>query len=214
MREKLLGYMAWAKTSSAPLNLHAEALSDSVGTLRFVVDAINPALSHIVNAWDNVEKLTSAGSQIIEVDVVTLDSILPGIAPAFMKFDLEGADFLGLRGARDSIVRGHPIIFFESLMDRAAKMYGYTKEEFLAFFDGIGYDIYSLHGFPLTPDIWGSDDYGYESIALPRGAEISREVLDLTNFFWAEIGNKPEIENWNESTAILRAVFGWIEARP
>ena len=173
--------------------LHLLALSDTEGTLSFVVDIKNPALSHIQHDFDR----PSEGRKLISVRSVLLDKIVAGRKITFIKLDLEGADFLGIRGAKATLLRDRPPIIFENSRVWAAKCNGYTMEAFFAFFDEIKYDIYDLHGVALTKDNWTDEDVAFEFIALPReNADKNRHLLAVIDYFWREIDKRPVLPTW------------------
>jgi hypothetical protein len=101
----------------------------------------------------------------------------------FCKLDLEGGEFFALRGARKSLARYHPMIVFENGLSAPAQVYGYSKEDFFAFFEGIGYRLYDLFGRPFTTAEWGLPNIPWEFIGVEDGSEdhvfIRSEFPDL-----------------------------------
>jgi FkbM family methyltransferase len=51
-------------------------------------------------------KISSTGT--CEVQTITLDEALEGLAPTYIKFDIEGSELEALEGGRDTIVRNRP----------------------------------------------------------------------------------------------------------
>lgn len=87
------------------------ALSDSSGETSFFVLPHAPARSGLHKR----DFLGDSGArQEIQVRTDTLDALLPGTTQiAFMKIDVEGAEGLVIRGARQTIARCRPYIVFE-----------------------------------------------------------------------------------------------------
>ncbi len=57
-----------------------------------------------------------------------------------IKIDVEGAEFLVLRGAKDTLTRFHPAILIE-LLDRQLREMGTSTAEVIAFLQAQGYSI-------------------------------------------------------------------------
>ena len=118
--------------------------------------AISAGLSHFAGRRDDRpgrerhaqfdEKLT----RDIECEVTTLDTFLPDLKDvSVLKSDIEGADLLALRGARETLERHHPTIitevntwFLEGFGLKLADMYEYLG--------GLGYTAYSFKGGRLV----------------------------------------------------------------
>lgn len=70
------------------------------------------------------------------VEVRRLDDVVPAAAPvAFIKIDVEGGEFLVLRGARSTIARNRPVVVFEFGLG-SAEGYGSTPERVWEFMQG------------------------------------------------------------------------------
>ncbi len=70
------------------------------------------------------------------VEVRRLDDVVPAKAPvAFIKIDVEGGEFLVLRGARSTIARHRPVVVFEFGLG-SAEGYGSTPERVWDFMQG------------------------------------------------------------------------------
>ena len=130
------------------------ALSDAAGNTSFV---------HVrdLPGYSGLRRRTYPGRQTIEeIEVTTarLDDVLPpGYAPALIKIDVEGAEELVLRGARETLRKHRPTVLFEHGLG-AADHYGTTPEVVhgllsdagLRIFDLDGNGPYSLEAFSAT----------------------------------------------------------------
>lgn len=89
------------------------------------------------------------------VAATTIDNILEGIVGPvnFLKLDLEGADLAALFGARETLLGKRPIIAFENSI-HAPKVHGFTLDEVIGYFYGIGYVPMNFAGEPLNQSNW------------------------------------------------------------
>lgn len=115
------------------------ALSDSAGETTFEQNITRPGFSGMAKAKrynnDHWEQLT--------VPCQRLDDVIPkDVNIDFIKIDIEGAEVMALRGARQLIDRCRPSIIFES-SPNGAKSYGMTHRDiFDLFTQELGYSIY------------------------------------------------------------------------
>ncbi|MBP6705563.1 MAG: FkbM family methyltransferase [Vicinamibacteria bacterium] len=110
------------------------------------------------------------------VEVRRLDDIVPATAPvAFIKVDVEGGEFLVLRGARATIARHRPVIVFEFGLG-SAEGYGSTPERVWDFMQGaLGLRLWLMSDWlegrpPLSSDDFRAQFYGrsnYMFLAAP-----------------------------------------------
>lgn len=104
--------------------------------------------------------------EAMTVPAITIDTILagdPGPVP-FLKLDLEGADLISLRGARQTLTKHRPLIAFENSI-HAPKVHGFTIEEMMEYFTELNYVPMNFVGQPMTPNTW----FGlFEAMAAPR----------------------------------------------
>jgi FkbM family methyltransferase len=83
-----------AETGGCPVHVQAVALSDHAGLLRFAAEG----------------QLSSASAPegALEVPCARLDDLLSGVAPTFLKLDIEGAELEALEGAAELLARHRP----------------------------------------------------------------------------------------------------------
>jgi FkbM family methyltransferase len=157
------------KRGLAQVELVAAALSHRVGRVPFHCVKQHSAYSGIrarrYDFEDNVE--------VIEVAATTIDALIadrPLRSLRFVKLDLEGGEFLALEGGVATLKTHRPLIVFENDQDRSAGNYGYSKEEWFRFFDGIGYTLFTLWGQPYGPSDWGRRDIPWYFMAAAAGS--------------------------------------------
>ncbi|MCW2282996.1 FkbM family methyltransferase [Rhodoblastus acidophilus] len=182
-------------TAGRSVELRRLALSDVAGQAKFLVDENNLAMSHITHPYDKVGER----QRFITVDCVTLDQVIGPRKISFIKLDLEGNDFLAIRGGKQLILRDRPPIIFENGRDWTAQCRGYTSEDYFNFFDEVSYDVYDLHGRSLNRDTWKDKNIAFEFIAVPRETpERNLFLLKVIEFFWREHASRPTFAQWKD----------------
>lgn len=116
---RLVENMALNEVEMATFN---KAVADQEGSLSFFIKP-GPRLT---SASSLIE---SSGFQKISVDTVTLISDQPVCC---IKIDVEGAEISVLRGAKDLLVKYHPVVILECLTDDA-------RTEIVNFMSDLGY---------------------------------------------------------------------------
>lgn len=103
-------YAALSKKFGRQVRVFNYALSDTKGTATFNLFVDKPALS-------GLQKRTDYGEQAVEnftVQTERLDDIIPrDIKIDLIKIDVEGAELIVLKGARELLKRDKPIVLFE-----------------------------------------------------------------------------------------------------
>lgn len=186
-------------------SIHAQALSDADATAEFIVNAANPALSHIRNPTDT-------DGDMIVVPTRRLDGTFAGDIVGFIKLDLQGADFLGIKGAAETIYRSRPVIAFQNGRGWSGRCYGYSEEEFFRFFEELEYRVIDLHGRALTPETWADPGLGFKYLALSRTDDRWAELSPLVEEFWAKADDRPVIADWHEAADALRDPRAYCES--
>ncbi|MEM9351986.1 MAG: FkbM family methyltransferase [Planctomycetota bacterium] len=80
------------------------------------------------------------------VETIRLDTLLSGegLTPDLIKIDIEGAELMALKGARETLSRACPVVMVEVTRQKA---------EVFAFFEGLGYQLFNDTGVRLDrPD--------------------------------------------------------------
>ncbi len=116
----------------------------------------------------------------ITVKVVPLDGALPeSLRVQFIKADLEGGEFDALVGGRRILEDSRPVVVFESAIRADSRRYGYTVEEFFAYFENLEFDVCDILGVPFVPS-HALNPYPFYLVAFPaeRGRDV-RAALSL-----------------------------------
>ncbi len=116
-----------------------QAVGDKGGTMVLYINpggitfgSLRPYLTHLTGSC--------------EVQVTTLDEFLaqyPESKIGLMKIDIEGAELLALQGAKKTIERDRPVIFYEE-NEPAYQAFGYTVAEVRDFLKALGYRFYLM----------------------------------------------------------------------
>jgi FkbM family methyltransferase len=111
------------KADFPAVNVFNVALSDRSGVIEFGHDLDMPARSGMKRTpMDAAHKF-----ETISAKTETLDSLISGRVD-MIKIDVEGAELLVFRGARETIARNKPVIVFEHGLG-GADSYGHTPEQ-------------------------------------------------------------------------------------
>lgn len=105
---------------------------------------------------------------VVEVEVTTVDDVVrkAGLQRVnAMKVDVEGAEGLVLRGARETLARFHPLLIVE-INRKRDQAFGDAPETILGQLEKLGYNLYVLRRHRLTPTSGRSVDYD-NVIAIP-----------------------------------------------
>jgi FkbM family methyltransferase len=133
----------WLRRKFPEVEIKALALGDKHERLTFFQNVSRPGFSGFARG-------TATQDEVVEqtVDCEMLDNVVGADRKyAFVKIDVEGAELLVLRGARQLIARDMPIILFESSHDGAAKL-GLNREDLFALLvDELGYNIFLIKDF-------------------------------------------------------------------
>ena len=123
-----------------------------------------------INLWHKlVRRLRfDAAGGIGEVPAVTLDELCAARPISFIKLDIEGMELEALHGARATIARCHPVVFFEqNSAERLAEIHD--------FLGGAGYRAFWLETQPfnqnnfrgIAENIWWRTETGIIAIPAP-----------------------------------------------
>jgi FkbM family methyltransferase len=110
------------------VSLVPAAVSDACGRARFAPDPVTGHTGALIAA-------PTTDMAVREVETVTIDSqVRFEPAPDFIKIDVEGGEWAVFRGARETLSRRRPIIFFEA-SDHIAEIGGFLADLGYRLFD-------------------------------------------------------------------------------
>jgi FkbM family methyltransferase len=155
-----------------PLEDHASLLARSVAENDFADRVVleraavsdKPGSGQLISA----SKTTNAGGAYLnngqvplgheasEVKLITLDTYPVRRPVHFIKIDIEGAELLAFRGAKELLREDRPVILSELHPEQLSKVSGCTAAEFVAELEGYNYKCHELQGSQLLP----LTDYG------------------------------------------------------
>ena len=163
------------------------AISDTDGTATFFINTTDVSFCSGLRNQDEFSRGVSFG---IEVDTRRIDLLefLKPQAVRLMKFDVEGAELLALKGASETLRRAHPVCVFE-WGDAVAAAYGATSGDMWRFWTGHEYSLCDIRGTPVM-----SEDTFVDSSARQ----------DVWNYV-AVPSNEPAL--WDEIVNALRALW-------
>jgi FkbM family methyltransferase len=100
------------------------------------------------------------GGDKARVKVVTIDQVCRGLAPNMIKIDIEGAELLAIRGARELLSRSSPVLLIAVHPD-AMRALGTAPRELVELLTEFRYVGRCLDGSPLT-------EPGFEEIVFKK----------------------------------------------
>lgn len=104
------------------------------------------------------------GHNVDEVKLITLDTYPVRRPVHFIKIDVEGAELLAFRGAKELLREDHPVILSELHPEQLLKVSGCTAKEFVAELESYNYKCHELRGSQLGP--LDTDDHTVKSVVL------------------------------------------------
>jgi FkbM family methyltransferase len=182
------GLRAWLPSNPNLTIVHA-ALTDYVGEISFgATDAGHKGYGSIFPPKDG-----AVVENVLTVPATTLDALLgqETLPLSFVKVDIEGAELLLLKGARETLRRWRPVIAME--IDWGMHFDGRPDREaaFFAEFRSLGYALYSCFGSPITASSPGD----YVALFVPADKIPADDISRLCGEWMAEfIEQKPD---WN-----------------
>lgn len=102
----------------------------------------NPGATWLV-ATDALNAQFRAGYERFDVDVIRLDDVAPDRCD-LLKIDVEGAEYLALCGATETIRRCRPIIVSEINAEPLKQVSGVSPDEYVQFVEGLGYRTHAV----------------------------------------------------------------------
>jgi FkbM family methyltransferase len=120
-----------ALSKLSQVRVHEAALGDRPGSVHFTIDR---GEGNRIQTEDDADRGTR------EVPMTILDQVLSGIY-AMAKLDLEGAEFLALRGAEQHVAARNPPVWLIELVDHFIERFGGSCDDVVDWLAARGYDL-------------------------------------------------------------------------
>lgn len=158
------------------------AVAEQAGTAVFHVATGQEALSSL--SLELVEGRQARQIQPVQVRVIRVDEAFAEVPLRFIKLDIEGAEFMALKGA-EGVLRGvRPVLEFEDGRGGSARSFGYEMRDFYGYFESVDYVVLDLFGMPAgMANIAMQGPWNFYAVPRERLEEIShfvRYALDMT----------------------------------
>jgi len=142
--EQFLENMSLNQTG--PVRANNFGLADKNQTVDFYVCPSLLAASSLADTFQSGDKVKIKG-EVRKLDDYCREN---SVAPDFMKIDVEGAEFLVLKGAARTLVEAKPVVMAE-LLRKWSKCFNYHPNDVTKYFRNIGYSCYVVSGGKLRP---------------------------------------------------------------
>lgn len=163
----------------AKIEVVEAALQEDAGlrSVTWMSSPSHPGRSGISSIWQNDHSVQFR--EKMTVAATTLDSLAASLSNrvGVIKLDLEGGDFMAIKGAVETLRRDRPYIVFEN-SNRAPGIYGFSIGEFADLFSSIGYKPLTFFGESATEGNWF--DFWEMWAAPEEREEEARGVLETT----------------------------------
>jgi FkbM family methyltransferase len=123
----------------AQVSPHPLGLSETSGTMEFFVSPTNGTNASLLNVA-NASDARSVSAQVSTLDAWAAEH---AVVPDFIKCDVEGAELLVFRGARQTLARHRPAVFAE-LLRKWSRPFGYHPNDMLRYFAELGYQCFAV----------------------------------------------------------------------
>ena len=122
-------------------------------TVQWMSSSSHPGRSGVSSIWQKDE--TVIFREQMSAEATTIDKLAVNLpAPVKMiKLDLEGGDYMALRGGAKTLERDRPLVVLENSI-RAPGIYGFTIEDVQAYLDSVGYVAVTFAGEVATKETW------------------------------------------------------------
>jgi hypothetical protein len=90
--------------------------------------------------------------------------------------DLEGGEYHALQGAASLLKDHRPLVVFENGRESAARLYGYTRDDWFALLERVDLVVFDLFGRTFVPEHWRLPNVPWYFIGATRGSDDERFV--------------------------------------
>lgn len=121
--------------------------------VQWMSSSSHPGRSGVSSIWQNDKAVEFRETRNVQATTLDKLAIEAGQPVKLVKLDLEGGDFMAIKGGAKLMRRDRPLMVFEN-SNRAPGIYGFTIGDVAAFFEQAGYRAITFGADPATESNW------------------------------------------------------------
>jgi FkbM family methyltransferase len=165
---------AYLEPNLAPMpwgEVDPRGISNFEGTAKFYIEKLTGQNNSLLKDYDFLDKNAAragvtADRTEVSIEVTTLDNVCRerGLAPDFVKIDIEGAELSALQGMSELLHGPRPIVFVELTKDISQCLQLFSDAGYLAFDDNLKKTTCTVPGSDgLMVEKWGNYFFIHET---------------------------------------------------
>jgi FkbM family methyltransferase len=163
----------FARLGASNAHIIPLALSDTEGPTEFFIHPEMMGRSGLVKRPDTVDSF-----QPLLTYKTMLDRVIPqSLQPTFIKIDVEGTEFLVLRGALNTLHRSRSIVVFEFSPDISLPATGMALDDVFEFLKSIDYQMLDIFGDEWLPGAPANARRPWYSVLTPSSRRQEMQMM-------------------------------------